>query len=203
MQIILSTNFPDLVNNLKQLPEKIQKKILVPALKDVSKLGRTQMIRGITQEFNIDRSTVSQSFSIRVSKDPTFNSTGVAYQSTITASSGRKRAFNIIRFIEKRITLTQGRKRKKSGTQRQLHVKVLKAGGFKSLGKNAFIFKNGKIVFRRIPGTKKIEPISTIGISQMFNTRRLKEPAVFKMKNSLLRYIQYSLDRYLKNLKSA
>jgi hypothetical protein len=203
MQISLNSDFPDLINNIRQLPEKIQKKVLVPALKDVSKLGRTQAIRSIGQEFNLDRPTISSAFSIKVSKDPSFSVNGIAYQATLTASSGRKRAFNIIRFLEKKITLAQSRKRRKSGSQSQLHVKVLKSGGFKSLGKNAFIFKNGKTVFRRIPNSKKIEPISTIGISQMFSTRRLKEPTVFKMKSSLLRYIQYSLDRYLKNIKGA
>lgn len=201
MQITLTSDFPELVQNLRQLPEKIQKKILVPALRDVSKIGRTQAIRNITREFNIDRATVSSTFRVKVEKDPAFQATGVAYSSTITANSGRSRAFNIIRFLEKKLTIATGRKRHKSGTQNQLHVRVLKGNPFKSLGKNAFIGNKGRTVFRRVPGTKKIEPISTIAVSQMLSTKRITEPVVVKMKESLMRYIGYNLDRYLNNIK--
>lgn len=203
MQISLKTDFPGLVQILKQLPDKIQKRVLVPALKDVSKIGRTQAIRNITREFNIDRATVSSSFNIKVEKVPSSKPTGIAYSAALIASSGNRRAFNVVRFIEKKTTIATARRRSKNSTQNQLHIKVLKSGPFKSLGKNAFLGNKGRTVFRRIPGTKKIEPISTIGISQMFSARRINEPVAEKMKDSLLRYIDYSLVRILKNIKSA
>lgn len=203
MYINISSDFSDLVKALRTLPDKIQGKVLVPALKDVSKLGRTQAIRGITSEFNIDRPTVSSSFSIQITKENTLLSNGITHKAELVASSGRRRAFNAVRFMERKIFLSASRKRSRAGTKNQIHIRVLKTGSFKTLGKNAFLGNKGRTVFRVIPGTKKLEPISTIGVSQMFSTRRINEVVLERMRDNLVRYIDYSLQRIANNLRGS
>lgn len=169
MKLSISSNFPGLLETLKKLPNDIQSKVLKPALKQSADAGKTALIRDITQNFNIQRFEVTNSVRSFVSESPKIINGGIGYTATILTSSN-KRSLNLIRFIEKKITLAQSRKRNKAGTKNYLHAKIRKTGGYKSLGNKAFVGNKGRTVFFRVDGSRKIKAFQTINISQMANT---------------------------------
>ena len=118
------------------------------------------------------------------------------YAALLGGRSDRRRAMNIIHFVEKSVSLATARRRAKAGTLKQLHVKVKRQGGTKPLA-GAFIGNKGRTVFERVPGTvmasrskyagslhaEEIRPVQTIGIKQMFNARRVNSVVVQLMRD--------------------
>ena len=131
------------------------------------------MIRGITASTPSLRQTVRERLQLqRASR------TGMQFTATLIGNpAGRaKRAMNVIRFIEKSVSLAQARKRRKAGTLGALRFKIRRAGGMQTI-KGAFIGNNGRTVFRRTGKARlPIEAVSTIGVPQMFQARKVQLP---------------------------
>lgn len=193
MQLTIKTNFADVEARLKRLQDDVGKFALASAVNKTIDLARTEMTREIAGEFNVTYGYVRQRLQVRRA-----SSKGLVIRASLNGSGkqGRGRSANIIGFVEKSVSLAEGRKRTKSGTH-GIYVKVKKRGGKKLLHGNfkqgAFIGNKGRTVFERVPGTtmasraggktgskhaEEIVPVQTIGVAQMFNTRRINAAVV-------------------------
>jgi len=89
---------------------------------------------------------------------------------------------NLIHFLEKKVTLAEGRRRKKSGTQNQLRFKIKRVGGLKTI-KGAFVGNKGRTIFKRSgKGRLPIEGVQTIGVRAMFSTKKINNRVIAKIR---------------------
>ena len=185
--ITVSTNFPAVQRRLEQLRQDVATKALASAVNKTIEQARTQMAREITAEFNVTSGYVKDRLRI---KRASYKAGLFAIEAALVGGDGKRRSANIIRFVENKTSLAEGRKRLKAGTQGQLFVKVKRRGAKKPLGP-AFIGNKGRTVFVRVgKGRLPIKPVQVIDVAQMFNTRRInlkvregiatKFPAIFQ-----------------------
>jgi hypothetical protein len=168
MQINVRVDISRAKRKLAQAQKAVIDKATVSAINKTIAKARTEMVRAVTSEFKI--SAVDVRGRLRVSR---------ATRNTLTAAldpfagSRRGRSMNVIRFMEKKVTLAQARKRAKMGTLNQLHFEIKRRGGKKIIA-GAFIGNRGRTVFIR-KGKERlpIKAVSTIGVPSMFNTRRI------------------------------
>lgn len=178
MQIKIASNFPDIAKRLATLHSDVRTKALASAVNKTIEQAKTQMVREITSEFNVQASYVRDRLSI---KRATFKAGEFGIEATLLG--GGKRSANLIRFIEKFVTLAQSRKRAKAGDMAQLRFKIRKSGG-KQVIKGAFIGNQGRTVFIRTTDKRfPIKALSTVDVPAMFNTRRINSKVVAAMRD--------------------
>ena len=177
MDIKVQTNFPQVAQALAGLQRDLADKALMRALNRTTDLAKTQMSRQIRQEFNVDTAFVNQRLRVIPAR---YRNGNVMLEAALDASAKRRSA-NVIRFVEGSVTLAQARKRAKTGTLKQLFVKIKRAGGFKPI-KGAFIGNKGRTVFERVGKARlPIKPVQTIDLPQMFNAKRINAVVVKTM----------------------
>lgn len=177
MKITISHNFPDIARKIDTLGKEIAGKAIASALNKTVAQAKTAMSREIRNEFIISADKVRDSLQVNraSARAGRFN-----FEASLEAKSRRGRSLNIINFMEKYVTLAQGRKRKRAETLNQLFVQIKRGGGRKPLGK-AFIGNKGRTVFIRTGKSRlPIKAVNTIGVPSMFNTKRVNA-VVMKM----------------------
>lgn len=180
MQLTISTNFPAIQKQLEQMRSDIAEKAAARAVNRTIEQAKTDMSREIRQEFVLTADEVRQQLRIRRAG---FKGGRFTIEAALIGGRPKGRSLNVIRFIERKVTRAEGKRRKKAGTQEQLFVQIKRAGGKKALGPRAFIGNKGRTVFERVgKGRLPIKPIRTIDVAQMFNTRRVNEVVVRKMR---------------------
>lgn len=175
MRIDVRSNLTAVKADLDKLEKNIQERAIARALNRTAESGRTQMNRGIAQEFNVKQADVRSQIALKKARE----GSGTAFlTAVIEALRGKRgRGINVIRFMERKVSLTQQRKRIRSG-DRQLHFKIRRSGGQKII-QGAFIGNKGRTVFKRVGRDRlPIKPVSTIDVAQMFNTRRINSKVV-------------------------
>jgi hypothetical protein len=179
MQINVTTNFPDVARKLSELQEGVRGAALTSAINKTLDQAKTAMVRGITAEFNVKAAYVRERLRVvRASKKGGLFS----IEGSLRGGSDRKRSANIIAFVEKSVSFSQAKKRRKDGTLDQLFVKVKRNGPKKPI-KGAFIGNKGRTVFKRVGKSRlPIEPVQVIDVGQMFNTKRINAVVVSTMK---------------------
>lgn len=186
----IKADFKDVQANLNKLHRDLQGKVVSAAINKVAAKAKTQMTREIASEFNIKQSEISARLRIiRAKRDLQH-----WYAILDPFASGRAWArkgstLNLIRFVEKSVSLAEGRRRKKSGTQNQLRFQIKKTGGKVSL-RGVFIATNkrtgGTAVFSRTSDARyPIEAKQTIDIPSMFNARRINARVVQRIQKDL------------------
>lgn len=194
MKLDISTNFPDVQRKLQTLRADIASRVTASALNRTVEQARTQMTREITAEYNVTAGYVRDRLAIRRAsfKQGTFE-----MRAELTGGSNRGRAANLIRFVEKSVTLAQARKRAKAGDLNQLRFQVRKAGG-KRVIKGAFIGNKGRTVFIRTTDKRlPIKALQTIDVGQMFNQRRINARVVALIKTKFPELFARDLKFYL------
>jgi hypothetical protein len=186
----IKTDFKDVQTQLNKVQRALQGKVVSAALNKVAAKAKTQMTREIASEFNIKQSEISARLRIVRAKRDLKN----WYAILDPFASGRKFArkgstLNLIRFVEKSVTLAEGKRRGKAGTKNQLHFQIKKTGGKVRL-RGAFIATNkltgGTAVFARTGNSRyPIQAKQTIDIPQMFNTRRINARVVARIRQEL------------------
>ena len=180
--------------NLETIRRELGDRAMTGALNKTAAKARTEMTRAITSEFNLKARDVRSQLSVIRARRGRLQ----AELNPFGSSSKRGRALNVIHFLENRVTLAEGRRRKKSGTQNVLRFKIKKTAGVKSI-KGAFVGNKGRTIFERIPGTtmasranskgkkhkESIKPVQTIGVKQMFNTRRINARVIARIRKEL------------------
>ena len=176
----VNTNFPEVAAQLKTMRRDIGDRALRSTVNKVAAIGKTAMSREIRQTYVMSAAEVRAQLVVK--KARIRKVTGIV---ATLAAVGGKRSLNLIRFVEKKVSLAQARSRKKGGTLPHLRVKIKKTGGFKIL-KNAFIGNKGRTVFEREGSSRlPIKASQTIGVSQMFNTKTVNEEVIDKMNGRL------------------
>lgn len=179
----IKTDFKDLQKKIKDTPASIQKKIIPAALNKVIAKANTEMVRAITSEFNIKSEEVREN--LRVSKA---RSVGGNWQASLdpNVKARRGRGFNLVRFAEKKVSLAEGRRRKKAGTQNDLRFQIKKGSSGKII-KGAFLGNNGRTVFARIGKERlPIKALTTIDVPQMFNTKRISKRVIDRINAEMI-----------------
>lgn len=171
--ISIRNNFPKVAAELDRVGRDVGAKALVRALNATVIQGQTQMARAIAKEFQVSVSKAKDRLEVRRAFAGGRGS-NVKFEASLAATARRKgRSMNLIAFVERSVTLAEGRRRAKSGTQSQLRFQIKRVGGKKMI-KGAFIGNDGRTVFiREGKGRLPIKPINTIDVPQMFNTKKL------------------------------
>lgn len=193
MQLSIKTNFPDIQKQLDSLQQDIAQKASVRAVNRTIEQARTDMSREIRQEFVLTADEVRQQ--LRIVKAG-FKGGQLTIQAALIGGKPKGRSLNLIRFVEKTVTLAAARRRMKAGEggrqqlknggynnkALELRFKIKRTGGKKVI-KGAFIGNKGRTVFIR-QGAKRlpIDALRTIDVAQMFNTKRINRAVVDKLK---------------------
>ena len=170
--ISIKADFRDVQKRLDRLSTNVQSRVIPAALNKVVAKAKTEMARAISSEFNMKQADVKER--LRVIRAQRSVARWMAVLDPF-ASRRRGRSLNLIRFIENKVTLSEGKRRKKSGTANQLRFQIKRAGGKKIIS-GAFIANKGRTVFIREGKDRlPIKALSTIDVPQMFNTRRVNK----------------------------
>lgn len=189
-------NFPDVIRQIKALPEAIADKAMARALNATVQQAKPAMAGQISQEFRISVSEVKKRLKVNAARRK--GGIYVLEANLEATQKNRGRGMGIINFVEKSTTLGQARKRAKAGTRNQVFFQIKRSGG-KRFIQGAFIATNhktgGTALFVRVPGTtmssrskyagtkhaEQIQALTTIDIPQMFNTKRINQVVVSAM----------------------
>lgn len=192
----ITTNFPAIQRQLETLRKEVASRAMARALNRTVEQARTQMVRGITSEFNIRAGEVRDRLRIRKA----FAGGVSTLEAVLSASGGRKSGvMNVINF---------GARQTRSG----IVVKIKRASGRTTL-QDAFIGNKGRTVFVRIPGTKmrsrsryrgthaeQIRGFTTVDVPRMFNTTRINQAVrravLERFPNNFAREVRFELRRF-------
>ena len=172
--INVHADFKPLVDRLNAVKAAAGDKALVSALNKTVAQAQTQMSRAIREEFNISAAEVRE----RLRVERANRRSGYRFTAALLGNpeGRRNRSLNVIRFLERSTSLAEAKRRDARGTLEQLHFKIKRRGG-KQIIEGAFIANKGRTVFIR-EGKERlpIKPVQTVGVPQMFNTRRINAP---------------------------
>ncbi len=163
------------INRLNAIANGLGDRAIVSAINKTAAQAKTQISRGIREEFNISAALVRERLLLQRARRA-----GLHFTATLIGNPhGRaRRAMNLIHFVERKTTLAEARRRAKAGTLAQLHFKVKRKGGKQTLP-GAFIGNQGRTVFIRVGKERTpIRAVQTIGVPQMFQTRRVQDPVL-------------------------
>lgn len=170
MQLSISTNFPEVKRALETMRSDIANKAMGRSLNRTIEQARTQMVREITKRYTILAREVRESLRIRRAS---LSGGTLRLEAFLESPSTKGRSRNLIHFRAKQV---------KDGVS----VQIIKGAGRKVI-RSAFIANKGKnkaggTVFVRT-GKKRlpIEPVTTIGVPQMFNTQQVNAAVVQTM----------------------
>lgn len=180
MADVLSVRFEGF-DQLQRRMDMLDREINAAASMAINKTAakaKTEMVRAIASEYDITQREVRPRMRV-------FRASRTRLQAVLDPWGGRKRSLNVIHFIEKKVTLAEGRRRKKAGTQDVLRFKIKKRGSPKTI-KGAFIGNKGRTIFRRVGKSRlPIEPVQTLGVPQMFGVRRINERVLARIRKEL------------------
>ena len=161
MNINIRTNFPDVAAALARLEQSIASQVLARALNKAVEQARTQMSRQIRSEFNLTAGYVRERLRIKraFAKGGQFS-----LSAELIGGDGRRRSANVIAFNARQLP---------GGVS-----VVIRKGNRKTI-KGSFIGNKGRTVFKRVGKARlPIQPVRTIDVAQMFNTRRINAAVV-------------------------
>lgn len=182
IKLQIKADFKDIQARLERLSDDVQRRVVPAALNKVAAKAKSEMASQIAGEFNIKRSEVNSNLSINRAKR------GFEYwEVTLSGNlrNRRGRGFNLIRFVEKKVTLSERGRRARSGRANQIGFQIRKTGGKKFIT-GAFIGNNGRTVFQRIGKERlPIKALTTIDVAQMFNTQRINKKVIDRISSEL------------------
>jgi len=165
ISLSIKHNWPQVQRELTRLQKDIADKAVARALNATIKQGETAMARQISLTYRISQSVVKQRLSVTRARR---NGSRLELQVTLEATrKGRGRAMNMIAFV------TTAARRLKTGKRNQTKLQVRRDGGRKQVT-GAFIGNQERTLFIRTGKARlPIEPVNTIDVVQMFNTRKI------------------------------
>ncbi len=172
--------------NIQRLSSELaQGQAVQMAVNKTAALGKAEINRAIPQEFNISASEVRNSVTVQSASRRLDRMQAII--EVFGSKSRRGRSMNLVHFLERVITMAQARKRMKAGegglhtlrrggqVRNALQLRFqIKRGGDKKVISGAFLGNKGRTVFVRVGKSRvPIDALQVIGVSQMFNTRRI------------------------------
>lgn len=195
IEIKLDLDLGGVLADLDQLASDVRERAAVSAVNKTLAKARTNMIRAISREFNVTAGYVRERLRV---EGAVYRQGAAGISGTLNGSGqrGAKRSANVIAFLEKSVSLAQARKRAKAGTLDQLHFQI-KRTGKRVVIPGAFIGNQGRTVFRRVGRSRlPIEAVQTIGVPQMFNTKRLNAVVVRAIQEDFPDIFEHELKFY-------
>lgn len=185
MRLTITTDFKDVNRALASMPREIGNRAAASTLNKVAAQAKTQMVREITSEFNLTAKKVREKLAIRRAS---FKG-GLFGMEAELFSSAKKRSINLINFSARQVG-------------KGVSVKI-KKGGPRKLVRSAFIGNSGRTVFKR-RGKERlpIDPVQTIDVPMMFNTRRVNAKVVAFIRRKLPEVFQREVAFYLSRFGS-
>lgn len=196
--ISIKSTFPEVARALQRLPDEVANPAMARTLNRTVEQGRTQMARDISREYNLSYSTTRAR--LRITRARATRSQ-LMLRATLDAKG--KHGMNLIHFVERSVSLAEGRRRAKTGTLGHVGFRIKRGGGTQFIRgpRAAFIANAGRTLFRRMGKTRlPIEPVTTIDVPAMFSAQRINNavravmlarfPAVFA------REARFFLDRW-------
>lgn len=177
MLISINTEFADVLSRLDSLRDALgsgANSVIARSLNRIGESTKTQAVREINREFMLKQAEIRE----RIVVQRAFAQGRLYVDVNVTSVRG-KRSLNLIRFLEKKVSFSTARRRRKDGTINQLFVSIKRGSPLESLGKYAFIGNKGRTIFTRrqrdgsTSGRLPIRPLQTIDVGQMFNTKRV------------------------------
>lgn len=192
-------NLDGLRARLNTIEKNLGDKAVVSALNKTAAQAKTRMSEAIRKDYNISAALVRERLRIRKAARGKF-ATFSAFLIGNPETGGRKRAMNLVHFLEK----NAGAKAFRRGAGwrlDQLRFKVKKTGGKNTL-KGAFIGNKGRTVFiREGAGRLPIRAVRTIGVPQMFSTNKNIDMVKAWITANLPRIMQAEAKHYLSTIK--
>lgn len=159
------------IDRLNAMKRGMGDRAATSALNKTAAQAKTRMSEAIRADYLISAALVRERLVVRKAMNRG-GATFSAYLVGNPATGGVKRSMNLIHFLERKTTLAEARRRAKKGTLDQLHFKIKRAGG-KETVTGAFIGNHGRTVFIRTGKSRlPIKSVRTIGVPQMFSTKK-------------------------------
>lgn len=172
----------DVQRQLRRLQEMERATALSMALNKVAKMARTEADRAIRGRFAVRAGEIRSSMVLITAKRKDLE----ARLSIFGSPTKRGRSMNMVRFLERKVTLAERRRRIKRGSEKQLRYRVTKAGGLRIIP-GSFLGNQGRTIFRRTGKSRlPIEPVQVIGVAQMFNTRTIRARVLRRVESDLM-----------------
>jgi hypothetical protein len=170
MKLSITNNFPAVAAAMDRLDQQVRMQASVSAVNKTLDQARTQMARAIVQRFNLPSATVKDQLKVRGAMSGRGK---LSIEGSLVGGDGRRKSLNMIRFMEKKTTMAQAKRRAKAGTLDQLFVQVRKDKPAKAL-EGAFIGNQGRTIFRREGKDRlSLKPVQVIDVQQMFTTKAI------------------------------
>lgn len=180
---------------LKSLDAELRTKVESMAINKVAAKAGAEINRQVSGEFAISRSDVKNSITIRRSHSKKLE----AFISIFGSPKRKGRSMNLIHFLAAGNGMrARGVKAKEAkALAGQLGFKIKRTAGLKQI-QGAFIGNDGRTVFRRVEGqmksrsgpmnkhTQMIDALRVIGVSQMFNSKRISRVVLEKIRDDML-----------------
>jgi hypothetical protein len=196
---VTMTGLDAIVRRLQAMPKAIEQAQLSTLNKAIAQ-GKTRMIRAITRDYKISAALVRERLVIkRATRGGSFAFTAALIGNP--NAGGARRSMNLIHFVERKVTLAEARRRVRAGTQQQLRVQIKRTGGPKVIA-GAFIGNQGRTVFQRIGKSRlPIEPVQTIGVPQMFATRKNMGEVTDYLREIMPRIFEHELAYFMSRVR--
>jgi hypothetical protein len=182
------------IEMLNRIKAGLGDQAIASALNKTIAQAKTQMSRGIRDEYNISAALVRDRLVVqRASRN------GLRFTATLVGNPAgtNRRAMNVIHFLERKTTLVEARKRGRAGTLTMLHFKIRRQGGKTTIA-GAFIGNQGRTVFKRVGRQRlPIEPVQTIGVPQMFQAKKVQLPVQQWISDNFPRIFESDLRYFL------
>lgn len=157
-------------NRLNEIKRGLGDRAVASALNKTATQARTRMSALIRADYNISAGLVRERLRIRRA----MRDGKVSFEAALIGNpdtGGRKRSMNLVHFLEKNAGVKAYR-RGKGGRLDQLRFKIKRHGGMATVP-GAFIGNNGRTIFQRVGKERlPINAVQTIGVPQMFNTKK-------------------------------
>lgn len=192
MKLNVQTDFRAVERLLATMPAEVVDQAARRALNRAADTGKTRMVRAIRQEYALSSEVVRDKLRVTGAR----KAGGFELQATLAARG--RRGVNVIRFLERSVTLAEGRRRSKAGTQGRLYVQIRRSGPKKALPAGSFVGNKGRTVFQRLGKARlPIKALATIDVPSMFNARRLNAVVREVMLETFRKRFQYEAQRLL------
>jgi hypothetical protein len=177
ININIATDFADVYNMLDGIARDLQPKVISRALNAIGDTVKAQARKEIGAEYNLPATEIGKLLRVQRAN---FRAGRLSVE--VIAESRRGRSLNLIRFVERKVTMAEARLRRKSGTLDLLRVQIKRKGGKKVLGtpdwaagKPFIATANGGtfVAARTTSASYPIRAVQTIDVPSMFNTKRI------------------------------
>lgn len=195
-------NLKDAAAGLRKVALGLRATAINEAINKTATKARSDMVKKVTDEFNIHESEVRSQLKVTRAKD---RSNLVA----VIRAFPRRRGHisrNVMLFDAKAApgTTTKRVKVQLSGRWVTLTVPVgggvsvqIKKSGPRKIIKGAFIGNHGRTVFTRSGDGRKITAVETVDVPQMFSTKRINDFVVKRIQTNFPVQLQRTINKYL------